>query len=33
LHSQSEYPASIVDGYKDELGNDATPSGNAWRAQ
>ena len=33
LHSQSEYPASIVDGYKDELGSDATPSGNAWRAQ
>lgn len=32
LRSQSEYPADIVDGYRDELGNDATPSGNAWRA-
>lgn len=32
LHSQSEYPAAIVDGYRDELGDDATPSGNAWRA-
>ncbi len=32
LHSQSEYPADIVDLYKDELGNDATPSGNAWQA-
>ena len=33
LHSQSEYPANIVNLYKDELGNDATPSGNAWRAE
>jgi hypothetical protein len=33
LHSQSEYPAAIVDSYKGELGNDATPSGNAWRTQ
>lgn len=33
LHSQSEYPASIVDAYKGELGDDPTPSGNAWRAQ
>ena len=32
LRSQSEYPADIVDGYRDELGDDATPSGNAWRA-
>ena len=32
LRSQSEYPADIVDGYRDELGGDATPSGNAWRA-
>jgi hypothetical protein len=31
LHSQSEYPAEIVDVYKDELGDDATPAGNAWR--
>ena len=33
LHSQSEYPDDIVDIYKDELGDDRTPSGNAWRAQ
>ncbi len=32
LHSASEYPASIVGAYSDELGHDATPSGNAWRA-
>ncbi|MEO5962882.1 MAG: DUF5916 domain-containing protein [Thermomonas sp.] len=32
LHSQSEYPAGIVDAYSGELGNDATPTGNAWRA-
>jgi len=33
LHSQSEYPASIVGDYESELGSDATPSGNAWRAE
>jgi hypothetical protein len=33
LHSQSEYPDEIVDAYKDELGDDPTPSGNAWRTQ
>jgi hypothetical protein len=33
LHSQSEYPGDIVDLYKDDLGDDATPSGNAWRAE
>jgi hypothetical protein len=33
LHSQSEYPASIVGDYAEELGSDATPSGNAWRAE
>lgn len=33
LHSQSEYPARIVDDYKDELGDDARPAGNAWRAE
>ena len=33
LHSQSEYPAAIVDLYRHDLGNDATPSGNAWRTQ
>jgi hypothetical protein len=33
LHSQSEYPSGIVDDYKDELGDDATPAGNAWRAE
>ncbi|MCJ0826827.1 carbohydrate binding family 9 domain-containing protein [Luteimonas sp. 50] len=33
LHSQSEYPADIVDAYQDELGDDATPAGNAWRAE
>ena len=33
LHSQSEYPQDIVDAYKGELGNDPTPSGNAWRTQ
>ncbi len=32
LHSASEYPASIVGAYSGELGNDATPTGNAWRA-
>ena len=32
LHSQSEYPAWVKDGYKAELGDDATPTGNAWRA-
>lgn len=32
LHSTSEYPASIVSEYSGELGNDATPTGNAWRA-
>ena len=32
LHSQSEYPDEVVDIYDGELGNDATPSGNAWRA-
>lgn len=31
LHSTSRYPTSIVDGYRDELGGDATPSGDAWR--
>src|SRR3546814_5817441 len=33
LHSQSEYPVDIVDAYQDELGGDATPAGNAWRAE
>jgi hypothetical protein len=33
LHSQSEYPSDIVASYADELGDDATPSGNAWRAE
>ncbi len=33
LHSQSKYPGGIVDSYKDELGNDPNPSGNAWRAE
>ncbi len=33
LHSQSEYPTDIVDVYRDELGDDPTPSGNAWRAE
>lgn len=32
LRSQSEYPAQIVDAYRHDLGDDATPSGNAWRA-
>lgn len=32
LHSTSEYPANIVNAYSGELGNDATPSGNAFRA-
>ena len=32
LHSQSEYPASVADRYGPELGNDTTPTGNAWRA-
>lgn len=33
LHSQSEYPAAIVDDYAAELGDDPTPAGNAWRAE
>jgi hypothetical protein len=33
LHSGSEYPQQIVDIYRDDLGNDATPSGTAWRAE
>lgn len=33
LHSQSEYPINIVDDYARELGDDATPSGNAWRME
>ena len=33
LHSQSEYPQDIVDAYEGELGDDPTPSGNAWRAE
>lgn len=33
LHSQSEYPAQIVDRYAGELGADPRPSGNAWRAE
>ncbi len=33
LHSRSEYPQTIVAGYAGELGNDATPSGNAWRVE
>lgn len=33
LHSQSEYPDDIVALYRNDLGNDATPSGDAWRAQ
>jgi hypothetical protein len=33
LHSQSEYPTQIVDEYRDELGDDPTPAGNAWRAE
>lgn len=33
LHSQSEYPSQIVDEYKDELGDDPKPSGEAWRAE
>ncbi|MGV8922479.1 MAG: DUF5916 domain-containing protein [Thermomonas sp.] len=32
LHSASEYPSQIVGAYSGELGNDATPTGNAWRA-
>ncbi len=32
LHSRAEYPAQVVDAYRGELGDDATPSGNAWRA-
>lgn len=31
LHSASEYPAQIVERYRDELGGDAKPDGNAWR--
>ncbi len=33
LHSQSEYPAGIVNNYRGELGADPTPTGNAWRGQ
>ncbi|MFT4178744.1 MAG: DUF5916 domain-containing protein [Thermomonas sp.] len=33
LHSQSEYPDDIVAQYRDDLGDDATPSGDAWRAE
>jgi len=33
LHSQSQYPASIVSEYMGELGSDPTPTGNAWRAE
>ncbi len=33
LHSQSEYPAPIVDAYEGELGDDPSPAGNAWRAE
>jgi hypothetical protein len=32
LHSGSEYPSQIVDRYSAELGEDAKPQGNAWRA-
>ena len=32
LHSQSEYPAWVANRYGPELGNDTTPTGNAWRA-
>ena len=32
LHSGSDYPASIVNAYRGELGDDASPAGNAWRA-
>jgi hypothetical protein len=32
LYSESEYPVEIVDRYSGELGDDATPAGNAWRA-
>ncbi|HSD17302.1 MAG TPA: DUF5916 domain-containing protein [Thermomonas sp.] len=32
LHSQSEYPQWVADEYGDELGHDASPTGNAWRA-
>ncbi|MBW8823211.1 MAG: carbohydrate binding family 9 domain-containing protein [Xanthomonadales bacterium] len=31
LHSQSEYPADIVNVYANDLGNDAKPTGDAWR--
>ena len=33
LHSQSDYPAFIVNSYRGELGADPTPEGNAWRGQ
>ena len=33
LHSQSEYPQEIVDQYSGELGDDPTPTGNAWRLE
>jgi hypothetical protein len=33
LHSQSEYPSQIVAAYEDELGDDPSPAGNAWRAE
>ena len=32
LRSNSEYPSQVVNAYSGELGNDATPTGNAWRA-
>ncbi len=32
LRSESEYPVDIVATYSAELGADATPAGNAWRA-
>lgn len=32
LHSDSQYPAQIVDVYRDDLGEDATPAGLAWQA-
>ena len=33
LGSQSKYPTDIVDAYKDELGDDPRPSGDAWRVE
>ncbi len=32
LHSASDYPTSILNAYRGELGDDASPIGNAWRA-